>query len=47
MTTSDPNRSGVFKPYKDPNKVPILLLTLGLMLGLVMFLVWALETMSR
>lgn len=47
MGTSDHNRSGVFRPYKDPEKVPMILLTIGLMVGLVIFLVWALETMSH
>lgn len=47
MNTTDPNRSGVWKPYRDPNKVPVLLLAIGLMLGLVAFLVFMLDWVSR
>jgi hypothetical protein len=32
-----------YGPYKDPERVPMLLLIIGLMIVLVCFLVWAIQ----
>lgn len=38
----NPNRSGKYPAYHDPERVPMLILLVGLMIGLVIFLWWAL-----
>lgn len=32
-----------YGPYKDPERVPMILLLVGLMIVMVVFLVWALD----
>lgn len=40
----DPNRRGTFhKVYRDPERVPMILLGIGMMIVLICFLVWAIS----
>ena len=39
----DPNRTYYGPGYRDPERVPMILLALGLMVALVVFLVWAIQ----
>lgn len=43
---SDPNKTyygPAIGPYRDPEKVPMMMLIIGLMIVLVVFLVWAVQ----
>lgn len=45
MKRFDPNRTyrGPGIPYRDPERVPMILLLVGLMVVLIVFLVWAIQ----